>query len=132
MTYSCPCCLAFPDNKNGPPVFCQLTPNIGVSFLVPLQFLSPERSPGFWHPIAHGAAVSVPKASVNKDDLPPILEDEIWTAWNIAGMKSIPVPQRIHESADAHLRFGILAPDLPHHLPALCLGPYVCHEFEAA
>lgn len=66
------------------------------------------------------AGMLVPKAAVNEDSLPSPQEGYVWIPWHIFPMQAISVSKRMQQTANDHLRLGVLAPDSSHIAAAGC------------
>lgn len=62
--------LALPNVQVPPPLINQLNALPGVSFLIPQSFVCPELSVAFWQARSNRAVMPMPKAPVDKNDLP--------------------------------------------------------------
>ena len=49
----------------------------------------------------------MPEASMDKDRDAMLRQDDIWLPWEILGMQSKPVSERMELGADPHLRLGV-------------------------
>ena len=101
--------------------------NAFVSRGVALKFCSPILAMGGWN-TAMGAAVHVPEAAADVDDFPQSRKHEIRRTRQRANMEAATVAQRMHKSADNHLRRGILRLDGCHDARTFRLGEGVGHS----
>ena len=69
--------LALPDNDNIPSFGFQLTPDLLVTFLISGDLGRPESNVGLGHRIKLAPIVTVPKASVDKDNCMVLGKDNI-------------------------------------------------------
>jgi hypothetical protein len=52
----------------------------------------------------------MPEATVHEDDFSRPDERKVRRAWDVAAMKPVSTSQSVNQSADGHLRAGVLAP----------------------
>ena len=76
------------------------------------------------------ATVLMPEAPVDKHYLFSGSKNKVWTAFNIVGMKTVPVTHAMHNSSHDHLRLGVSASDARHTFASRRRGKYVvaCHD----
>ena len=58
--------------------------------------------------------MSVPKTTVNEDDLPFLPKYEVGTSWQIARMEPVSISERKDEPTHGQLRTSVLPPDERH------------------
>lgn len=83
--------LTFPYDDDIPSFCFKATPDLLVSFLIPSDLCCPEIHIGLGNSIVLATSVTVPKASVNKDDCAVLGKDNIWGAWESSIIYTIAV-----------------------------------------
>ena len=101
-----------------------------LGFLIALdvrgKFLLPEldvasRCAGSW-----ATWVSVPEATVNKNDCSPFRQNNIRFSWKILGMQAKPEAKAVEYFSDGEFRLSVGVLDATHHLRTL-FRAYVVH-----
>jgi hypothetical protein len=88
--------FALPDNLLFPPQRAQLARDFLVPLSVPFNLVDPVCAIVNWHTIATRTSMAVPKASMDKDYLVFLREDQVRLTWKILPMK----PKAETESMD--------------------------------
>jgi hypothetical protein len=118
--------LAFPDHHHLPAGFSQGLPGQLVPSRVALQLGGPVVAPRRWN-AASGAAVHVPEAAVDVDDLPQSREHQIGSAGKRSDVQAVTVSERMHKTSDRQFGSGVLRLDRRHNAGPLGLRNGVSH-----
>ena len=119
--------FAFPDNDGMPSHFCQPMQHLMVPFPVPPDFILPELGIRFRHHIIPAPFMSMPEASVYKDDRTILAQYYIRMTRQTRVVESIAEPSAEKELPHHYLRLGIPPAYRSHTTMALLLGQFVCH-----
>ena len=92
--------LAFPDDEYGPAQLPQEPPIFRVPPPVSLEFRLPITHSAGGHGAAFPAAMTVPEAAVDENNLPAARKHEIGRAGKLFGVEAITESHRMHQSAD--------------------------------
>ena len=103
--------LAFPDDQYSPTEFPELSHYCLIAGCVPLQFRQPVFLATGRNPVAAFAAMLVPEAAMDKDNLAPPREYQVGFAGQILAMQSEAIAERVSESANNHFRLGVFRMD---------------------
>ena len=118
--------LAFPDHHHLPAGFSQGLPGQLVPSRVALQLGGPVVASRRWN-AASGAAVHVPEAAVDVDDLPQSREHQIGSAGKRSDVQAVTVSERMHKTSDRQFGSGVLRLDRRHNAGPLGLRNGVSH-----
>ena len=80
--------LALPDGEDLPAAGSKLATNAFVPVNILLEFSGPELDARFWHVRELTAPVPVPKAAMDKNGYAIAGQNDVWSAWQVAAMKS--------------------------------------------
>lgn len=114
--------LALPDRPDGPPVGAELARDASIASSVSRDLFEPESAVGSRDAAAARAAVAVPEASVDEDDEPCVVDDDVGRAGerlDVAAMADAEPPQR---GGEGELRRGVFRSHRPHDPAALRAG----------
>ena len=112
--------LTFPDDQYMPPKLQQQCDTLLISLLVPREFGSPVLQARFRNTsdFAGRIGVLMPEATVNKDYLFQLRENDVRVSRQALAMKMIAIPQAVQKFPDVELRTHALAANAPHVLAA--------------
>jgi hypothetical protein len=100
--------LTLPDDSDIPARPPQLANSLAVSFLVSSDFRVPKFNIALRSAPDSIAVVTVPEASMNKNDLLASWKDQIRASGQIRSMQSKPVPKAMQVRPDSLLWQGVL------------------------
>ena len=83
------------------------------------EFRLPELHVGLRHRRRLATFVTVPEATIHKDDRMPLGKHDVGMPGQFGGMETISEAQSMQVTTHDHLRLRILRPDMAHHLAAL-------------
>ena len=86
----------------------------GIALNIPLNFVSPVVSIGSRNSGSVACVVTVPKATVHKQDLFPAREDKIGLARQVFAMQAITIAHPVDDPTNRHFGASILRPHPPH------------------
>ena len=99
--------FALPYHHDGPTHLLQLATNAAVASHVPFEFGHPKVDARLWHRGVPTLRMTVPKTSMNEDDLSPAGKYEIGTSRQTFGVQSVAIAQPIHKPTDCEFWGGI-------------------------
>ena len=99
--------FALPHHQDSPTHPFQLAANAAVASHVPFEFGHPKVDARLWRRGVPTLRMTVPKASVNQDDLSPTGKHEIGTSRQTFGVQSVAIAQPIHKPTDCEFWGGI-------------------------
>lgn len=101
--------FTFPNNQDIPAEGFQRVLLGCVTFDVLFELFFPVRRPGLWCRGTTATSVTVPKTSVDENDLSQPRKDQIRRSRQVATMKAKAIPQSAYQPANDHFRLGVLA-----------------------
>jgi hypothetical protein len=97
-----------------------------MSSRIPLAILIDLRRPelliAFCTAATTFAAMAMPEAAVNEDNLSPARKNQVRRTRQVSSMKTKPIPLPVRNASDNEFRLGMLAPDSAHIPRPLCSG----------
>lgn len=119
--------LALPDHQHGPTRATKQTEHLSISLLVAIELCHPIVPPGR-RDTAPRAAVQVPEAAADVDDLAVPRQDQIGGAGQIARVKTVSVSKAVDEPSHGHFRRRVAGLDGRHDSRAFGRGKGVSHR----
>jgi len=120
--------LAFPDHQDAPTGSFQPATIRLIPFLVSIELGAPVRHAACRHRSTVSAAVTVPEAPVNEDDLTATGKHEIRGARKRTDVESVSIAERVDQTPHDHLRRGVGAANGPHDFTTLFPRELVRHD----
>ena len=111
-----------------PAEVAQLDAFFDVALFVAFYFLLPEFGVCLGHYKVFAAFVTVPEASVDKDDCLVFAQYYVGGAWQALDIYAVAVAMGMKVTAHNQLGFGVLALDARHALVPLLFAHSVCHD----
>ena len=121
--------FALPNHKRIPTQLQESSTVLTIAVSVAPQFRSPVLTIRLrsMRALTIRIRMTVPKASVNEQDLSPTGKDQIGTTGQIVSVESVTIAHTVHQAADRKLGFRVLAPNRPHS-SAAGLRRYAVHH----
>ena len=123
--------LTLPNRQNAPSCFFQVANVALIACDVRRKLRLPKHCSAFRCCRVTASSVSVPEASMHKDDFLTGSKNQIWAAGKFRGVQSIPVSQTVHEPTKSQFWTGILRVDCSHDGRALFSGDMVRHTLRS-
>jgi len=99
--------MALPCDEDIPPLAMEQSPVVLIALSISCNLCNPVFAIAFGRPIASYAVVSVPKASMNKDNLPQSRENEIGCSGQSFIVQSKSITQVVSQPAYNHLWLSV-------------------------
>lgn len=113
---------AFPKDENSPATVSEQFEVSAVTSHCTLELLGPERHVFLWHGAFSAPSMSVPKTSMNQDDLPSAWENKIGLTRQVGSMQSVPVAEASKDTTDDHFGRGVARTDTLHSAGGLLVS----------
>ncbi len=119
---------AFPDDKDLPAICGKLSTMSTVSRDITVPLLVPEFCVRRWGDSTEATTMSMPKASMHKDDLPVRRQNKIRSTRHSFHMKSVTKSHLVNKRPNNHFRLRIFRSN-PRHIERSLLGRmHIGHE----